>query len=917
MTDVADSAALQRLLSGMRDLRDGDAQRRLPVTGDGELAELAAVFNEVAQRQQRLSAAVTEQDELSRQLREIAEVVAAVARGDLSRKLDIPARGETLALKRTINTMVDQLSAFASEVTRVAREVGTDGRLGGQARVPGVAGIWKDLTDNVNVMAENLTDQVRGIAAVTTAVAEGDLSKKIDVPARGEILALKSTINTMVDQLSAFASEVTRVAREVGTEGKLGGQAEVADVSGTWRRLTENVNQLASNLTTQVRAIAAVATAVTNGDLTRQITVDAAGEVADLKDNINAMISNLERTTRTNREQDWLKTNLTRLSGMMQGQHDLPALTRRILSELAPLVRAQYGAFYLASGEGEDAVLERIAGYALPVSESPPRFRWGEALVGQAAADRQMLVVYPAPDAPVRISSGLGSMAPAHLVVLPVLFEGQALGAIELASVHEFGQVHLDLLAQLEETIGIAVNTIVVNSRTESLLSESQNLTQQLQRSNAELEEKAALLASRNRDIEIKNIEIEQARQELEDRAQQLSKASTYKSEFLANMSHELRTPLNSALIISKLLADNLEGNLTAEQVDLASTVHAAGTELLQLINDVLDLAKVESGHMDLLPQDVVLDELARDMDAMYRPLVDDKGLEFSVSVSPDLPVSLRTDRNRLVQVLRNLLSNAVKFTARGSVELDVRPVPAGEVPSGLHPARGWVVFTVRDTGVGIPAEKIPLVFEAFQQVDGTTVRKYGGTGLGLSISRELTTLLGGDLRVSSELDRGTTFSLYLPTTGPADDAEAEEGDGEPVVAEPDADQPPIRFHGEKVLVIDDDPRSVTALTAVLQQHGLRTLHADNGVSGISVLEDDGDVDAVLVDVMMPDLDGNATTRAIRAMPRYRVLPIIAVTAKATQRDREECLAAGATDCVTKPVRTAQLLRLLATELGA
>ena len=909
---MVDAAVLQRLLSGMRELRDGNVQRRLPVSGDGEVAELAAVFNEVAERQQRLSSASTEQDELARQLREVAEVVAAVARGDLSQKLDIPARGETLALKNTINTMVDQLSAFASEVTRVAREVGTDGKLGGQARVPGAAGIWQDLTDNVNVMAENLTDQVRGIAAVTTAVAGGDLSKKIDVPARGEILALKNTINTMVDQLSAFASEVTRVAREVGTDGKLGGQAEVADVSGTWRRLTENVNQLAGNLTTQVRAIAAVATAVTNGDLTRQITVDAAGEVAELKDNINEMITNLERTTRANREQDWLKTNLTRLSGMMQGQHDLPALTGRILSELAPLVRAQYGAFYLVDGE----VLERTAGYALPVEGGPPhRFRLGESLVGQAAADRRLIVVED-PDGHVRISSGLGSAPGGHLAVLPVLFEGQALGVIELAAVREFDQVHLDLLTQLEEAIGVAVNTIVVNSRTEVLLGESQNLTQQLQRSNAELEEKAALLASRNRDIEIKNIEIEQARQELEDRAQQLSRASTYKSEFLANMSHELRTPLNSALIIAKLLADNLEGNLTEEQVDLARTVHAAGTELLQLINDVLDLAKVESGHMDLLPRDVALDDLARDMEAMYRPLVDDKELEFSVALSPDLPESLRTDRNRLVQVLRNLLSNAVKFTERGSVELDVRPLGADELPSGLHPARGWVAFTVRDTGIGIPAEKIPLVFEAFQQVDGTSVRKYGGTGLGLSISRELTTLLGGDLRVTSELGRGTAFALYLPTGGPDDEGTVADG-GEPAVAEADEGTEPIRFHGEKVLVIDDDPRSVQALTAVLQQHGLRTLRTDNGVSGISVLQENEDVAAVLVDVMMPDLDGNATTRAIRAIPRYRDLPIIAVTAKATQRDREECLAAGATDCVTKPVRTPHLLRLLAGELAA
>ncbi|QIZ38555.1 HAMP domain-containing protein [Saccharopolyspora sp. ASAGF58] len=924
-------------------------------------------------------------DNLTNQVRNIAQVTTAVARGDLSKKIMVEAKGEVAALAETINGMVETLRAFAEQVTLVAREVGTEGSLGGQARVPNVAGTWKDLTDNVNIMARNLTNQVRNIAQVTTAVARGDLSKKIDVDARGEILELKTTINTMVDQLSAFAAEVTRVAREVGTEGKLGGQAEVADVSGTWRRLTESVNRLAGNLTTQVRAIALVATAVTEGDLTRQITVDASGEVAELKDNINAMISNLKETTRANQEQDWLKTNLARISALMQGQHDLDELAQLIMTELAPLVSAQYGAFFLSRpGEDDRTILERTAGYGRPGSRDggpPLRFEVGESLVGQVAADRKSILVTDVPPEYVRISSGLGATAPADVAIVPVLFEGEVLAVIELASVNKFTSVHLDLLERLKETIGVDVNTIVVNSRTEALLAESQHLAKELQarseqlqqqqtelqRSNTELEEKAALLASRNRDIELKNIEIEQARQELEERARQLSQASAYKSEFLANMSHELRTPLNSVLILAKLLADNMEGNLTLQQVDLAKTVHQAGTDLLQLINDVLDLSKVEAGQMHLLPEDVELVDLAAHMESLYQPLAADKGLAFEVSVAPSVPPTVRTDRNRLEQIVRNLLSNAVKFTDKGAVELRVRPAQPSEVhDQGLRHARRRVAFSVRDTGIGIPADKLSLIFEAFQQVDGTTVRKYGGTGLGLSISRELTALLGGELQVDSEPGRGSTFTLYLPMepsmTKPVEpvaepepvpwpvavperpprgyvpstaesslDVSAEgidppmrsteliqqEGHQHMLHVEEPAERASLQFNGEKVLVVDDDYRSVQAMRLLLEQHGLQVVHADNALAGLNALQHQGDIMIVLMDVMMPEMDGNATIRIIREMPRYRDLTIIAITAKAMKGDREASIAAGATECMSKPVDVNKLLELLAEHLPA
>ncbi|WP_370375003.1 HAMP domain-containing protein [Streptomyces laculatispora] len=736
---------------------------------------------------------------LTSQVRNISRVSSAVANGDLTKKVTVEARGEVAELADTVNTMVTTLSSFADEVTRVAREVGTEGELGGQARVPGVAGTWKDLTESVNSMASNLTGQVRQIATVTTAIAKGDLTKKIDIDARGEIQELKNTINTMVDQLSSFAEQVTRVAREVGTEGQLGGQARVRDVDGTWRDLTESVNEMAGNLTRQVRAIAAVATAVTRGDLNLKIDVDAAGEIQALQDNINTMIANLRDTTATNKEQDWLKGNLARISGLMQGRRDLDDVASLIMSELTPVVSAQHGAFFLAMATGEtDAlgadgdregayVLRMRGSYGYSAGSMPTSFRPGETLIGTAAEEKRTIQVDNVPPGYLKISSGLGEAPPAHVIVLPVLFEGKVLGVIELASFQPFTHIQRDFLNQLAEMIATSVNTISVNTTTEKLLEQSQELTEQLrdrsqelenrqkalQASNAELEEKAELLAQQNRDIEVKNTEIEEARQVLEERAEQLAVSMRYKSEFLANMSHELRTPLNSLLILAKLLADNAEGNLSPKQVEFAETIHGAGSDLLQLINDILDLSKVEAGKMDVSPTRIALVQLVDYVEATFRPLTAEKGLDFSVRVSPELPATLHTDEQRLLQVLRNLLSNAVKFTDSGAVELVIRHAGA-EVPNAIREQlleagslrdadADLIAFSVTDTGIGIASSKMLVIFEAFKQADGTTSRKYGGTGLGLSISREIARLLGGEIHAASEPGRGSTFTLYLP----------------------------------------------------------------------------------------------------------------------------------------------------------
>ncbi len=822
MTDVdqrprLDRSALEQLLAGLTAVRGGDFSRRLAPTGDPLVDEIASVFNGMADQLDQFTSEVTRvarevgtegklggqahvpgvsgtwkdltesvnamAGNLTTQVRNIAQVATAVAKGDLTQKIGVEAQGEILELKTTLNTMVDQLSAFADEVTRVAREVGTQGDLGGQAVVHGVSGTWKDLTDNVNSMANNLTNQVRNIAQVTTAVAQGDLTKKIDVDARGEILALKTTINTMVDQLSSFAAEVTRVAREVGREGQLGGQAEVEGVSGTWKRLTENVNELAGNLTRQVRAISQVTSAVAAGDLTRTISVEAEGEVAELKDNINAMVRSLRETVQASRDQDWLKTNLASIGSMMQGHRDLEIVAELIMEELAPLMGALHGTFFLAEQAGEETGLRLIAGYGLRADKNAPiQYRIGQSLIGQVAKSKRLVVVDEIPHGYIKITSGLGEAPPANLVVFPLLFEGEVLGVVELASFSKFTPIQIDFLEQFAETLGISVNAIIANSRTDTLLGQSQRLTaelqarsselqarsEELQRSNADLEDKAELLAEQKQDIEAKNAEIERARTEIEERARQFALASQYKSQFLANMSHELRTPLNSLLILARLLAQNPGRNLSAKQVEYANVIHSAGSDLLQLINDILDLSKVEAGRMDLHAERFTLAALIEDLQATFQPLTTEKGLDFEVEVEPGAPSELATDRQRLRQVLGNLLSNAVKFTERGRVTLRVAAVPPtadGHADGALYGRD--VAFSVVDSGIGIAPENLAVIFGAFQQGDGTLSRRYGGTGLGLSIASQVSALLGGEITATSDLGRGSTFTLHVPATLP------------------------------------------------------------------------------------------------------------------------------------------------------
>jgi HAMP domain-containing protein/CheY-like chemotaxis protein/GAF domain-containing protein len=913
-------------------------------------------------------------DNLTTQVRNIAEVTTAVATGDLSKKITVNVKGEILQLKNTINTMVDQLSSFADEVTRVAREVGTEGKLGGQAKVKGVSGTWKDLTDNVNTLADNLTNQVRNIAEVTTAVAKGELSKKITVDARGEILELKNTINTMVDQLSTFAAEVTRVAKEVGTEGKLGVQAQVEGVSGVWKGLTDNFNQLAGTLTTQLRAISEVSQAVTQGDLTRSIAVEAEGEVAELKNTINQMIENLAETTRVNTEQDWLNSNMARFTGMLQGERDLETVSRLIMSELTPLVGAQHGAFFMMvspDGEGDEFELRLLSTYGYKQRKNVPnKFKVGEALVGQAALEQKPILVTQAPDDYVRISSGLGEGTPINLIVLPVLFEDQVLAVIELASFQRFANVQQAFLEQLSESIGVVLNTIQANMRTEELLAQSQGLTQELQsqseelqaqqeelqqtnkeleeqaaslkaseellqtqqeelqQTNEELEEKAQLLEEQNRRIEIKNREIELARAALEEKAEQLSLSSRYKSEFLANMSHELRTPLNSLLILAKLLGENSDANLNKKQIEFANTIYGAGSDLLDLINDILDLSKVEAGRMDVNVSDVKLSDLRDFVERSFRPVAEDKTLDFEIEVhGANVPPAIETDEQRLQQVIKNLLSNAFKFTESGGVKLRIGVAEGRQFASeSLSRAEAVLEFTVEDTGVGIAHDKLRLIFEAFQQADGTTSRRYGGTGLGLSISREIARLLGGEIHVESEVGRGSTFTLFLPATfrpvehpqvAPSiEEAVVFPGDGnggappasareapelDPALLLPSDvrdDRDDIQDGDRVVLIVEDDPDLARTELEVARDRGFKGIVAIRGDSGLA-LAHEFKPDAIILDMKLPVMDGWTVLDRLKHHPETRHIPVHIVSAG---DGRQNALKAGAVAFLEKPI---------------
>ena len=986
-------------------IANGDLSRKITVDVKGEILELKNTINTMVDQLRSFAAEVTRvarevgtegklggqadvrgvagtwkdltdsvnfmASNLTGQVRNIADVTKAVAAGDLSKKITVDVKGEILELKNTVNTMVDQLRSFAAEVTRVAKEVGTEGKLGGQAKVEGVSGTWKDLTDSVNMMAANLTGQVRGIAKVVTSVANGELKRKLTVEAKGEIAELADTINSMIDTLATFADQVTTVAREVGVEGQLGGQAKVPGAAGTWKALTENVNQLADNLTRQVRAIAEVATAVTKGDLTRSIALDAQGEMAALKDTINEMIRNLKDTTLKNSEQDWLKTNLAKFSRMLQGQRDLTNVGRMVLSELCPVVTARQAEFYVLETSEDSQQLTLLASYASEGRQTlRKQINLGQGIVGQCAVEKQKIVLDNLPPDYIRISSGLGDGPPRTVLVLPLIFEGQVKGVLELASFEGFNPTHQALLDQLTESIGIVLHTIEANMRTEGLLKQSQSLAmqlqtrqEQLQQTNEELQEKARLLAQQNQEVERKNSEVEQARQELEEKAKQLALTSKYKSEFLANMSHELRTPLNSLLILSDQLTKNSEGNLTSKQTEFAKIIHSSGNDLLMLINDILDLSKIESGTVIVDASELRLDELRGYVERTFKHVAESKNVQFQIRFEPDMPKSMFTDSKRLQQIIKNLLSNAFKFTHQGQVALNVLTAQSGWSTHNdeLNRAPTVIAFSVTDTGIGISPDKQQIVFEAFQQADGSTSRKYGGTGLGLAISRELSRLLGGEIRLTSSPGRGSTFTLYLPLnyttprssrkalaapdssgsgvnnriirnldkSASSEQIHANGTNGESsavatfqqalaetelhyAVNEAGDDRDDIRTGDRVLLIVENDLAFARFLLDTAREKGFKGLVTSLGATALALTRE-YKPHAITLDIYLPDIAGWRVLERLKNDVSTRHTPVCVIS---TDESRNQALASGALAFIAKPIQSKDLLDKLLDFLG-
>ncbi len=949
-----------KLLAALRGVRAGDFGVRLPLDWTAISGDISDVFNEVVEHNQLLARQFDDltksHAEVRAQLSDLKDlatdrdrVLNAVARGDLSQRvaLDIEGRqleGAFLRSGQVVNSMIQSMAIFADQVTTVAREVGTEGKLGGQAAVPMADGSWKAVTDTVNSMAANLTRQIRNIAEVTTAVANGDLSKKITVVVSGEIGALAETINSMGDTLATMADQVTTVAREVGTQGKLGGQAQVAGVDGTWKSLTDSVNSMAANLTAQVRAIGEVSTAVTEGDLSRSIKVDAQGEIGKLKDTINEMISNLRETTHKSTEQDWLKTSLARFTRTLQGQRELQTVGNLILSELAVLVNAQHGVMYVNKLDDGRPLLQLVSTYAYRERKAlAQEFRLGEGLVGQCAYEKSRILLSEVPGDYVHVSSGLGMAAPLNIVVLPVLFEGDVKAVIELASFNRFSDMHLAFLDQLGESVGVVMNTISATARTEELLTQSQALSAERLQTNDQLEEKAKLLSEQNEEVERQKQEMDVATAALEQKAEQLALTSKYKSQFLANMSHELRTPLNSMLILSERLAGNDENNLSPKQVEFAATILGAGNDLLALINDILDLSKIESGMMSADVGEVWFAQLEDNTRQTFEPVARMKKLAFAVDLEPGLPRSIHTDSARLQQGLNNLLSNAFKFTERGSVGLVVSVATDGwsSDHDNLNRAGTVISFAVSDTGIGIPADKQAVIFEAFQQADMTTSRRFGGTGLGLSISREIATLLGGEIDITSQPGQGSCFTLFLPVryrrpdsvligqpVSPAREPEAQlhhrrAGDLAAYVQRVGTSVYPVRVEGDPpeveldlvpdmvaddrdsiepddkvLLIVDDDLRFTRTLLDVGHARGFKGLIALRGATALSLARKFKPA-AVTLDIGLPDLDGWKVLDALKHDPGTRHIPVHIISVD----DRlQKALELGAVAGLTKPV---------------
>lgn len=706
-----------------------------------------------------------------------------------------------------------------------------------------------------------------------------------------------------------------------------------------FRSLTDSLEKI-----TAVMGNVAAGVGEKNGwDKLPRIPVQAQDEIGAIAGAYNRMAATIEayhhyevETAQNLKDQNWLKTTVADVTVSAQGIQDLHEYAHVVIRRLTPVLQAGFGVFYIKRQEGAEAWLEKVAEYAGSGTSGPAesRFAMGEGLVGECALQQQKLHMTGISGDKAHIRSGVVASKEVSLLLLPIVVERETVAVLEFASFSAFGALHLTLVEELVSTVGLTVHSIGRHMQIQRLLKESQVFTEELQTQSEELQLQQEELRTLNdqledqyRQSEIKTRELEQSKAELEATTAQMVIASQYKSEFMANVSHELRTPLNSLLILSQMLTENKEGNLTPKQLEFVRTIHSSGSDLLSLINDILDLAKIESGKMELAYEEVSIRELQESALRQFEPVAAHRRISFEVEAAEEMAgFRLTTDPLRLQQIITNLLSNAMKFTREGSVRMRIGLADPAELAqySLLVREKHVLAISVRDTGIGISEEKLASIFEAFQQADGTTSRNFGGTGLGLSISKEIAAMLGGFITVNSRVGEGSIFTLYVPVR----DLRGQSGllveeshslylrEAAPALENEELPLPvgePVRedLAGKRVLLVDDDMRNIYALTTVLETHGLDVRFAENGEEALELLRESPDVDIVLMDIMMPKLDGYETLRRIRAIDGLETLPVIALTAKAMKDDREKCIEAGASDYISKPIQVEQLLSLM------
>jgi CheY-like chemotaxis protein/signal transduction histidine kinase len=795
----------------------------------------------------------------------------------------------TLLMHRTV---VHGLEHLLSQLNELALEV-KSGRLETRINTTQLNDFWTGFATQINTLLDNLIEPINVETVALKKMADGQLTIRIAEEFRGDHNVIKNALNKVADVAADALLEFDEliVSFDAGNFDK---RIDEQRYYGDWLRMMQGVNSI---------------------------------------------LASVHRTTLQVKEQNWIKTGLAELTLKIRGDMLIDDLARVIVKTLSRYTDAQVGALY--DWHHEDGTLHLVGSYAFEKRKGlANRFALGEGLVGQAALEKQLISVTQLPDDYTSIVSGIGYTLPRNILVLPLLYESELMGVLELGRVREFDPLTLELLHTASGLIGIAIYAAQSNTQTQALLKETKQQAAQLQlqqaelqQSNEELEEQAQSLRANEENLRLqqhhlkrtneeladrtakleqqgvevahKNSRLELARINLEQQAADLALASKYKSEFLANMSHELRTPLNSMLLLSRSLTDNRTGNMTEKQVKAATVMHQSGNDLLCIINDILDLSKIEAGHEIAVMGNIELKEFVRRIDSLYQPVAEDKGLSFQITADAKLPAQLNSDQQRLGQILRNLLSNAFKFTHQGGVTLSIAPAASATKFQGKLVPGQVIAFAVSDTGRGIPQEKQKQIWEAFQQADGSTSREYGGTGLGLTISRELAQLLGGEIQLSSEVDSGSTFTLYLPMDGVAP-CQRVDTIAHPAIQIPEHimdDRETLTKDEEAILIVEDDPIFAQILAGACREHGMKYLAASSAEQAMELLHT-CKIGSVLLDMTLPEQDGWSVLARIKEELDTLHIPVYVISSDEKSR---QAMLHGAMGFLQKPVSPEQL----------